>query len=317
VRLGLGRWSTETLDIDGNELTLQIQSDQWLHGVHRDVGGRTELMPADNCKEALEQPPLQEGSYWGDLTGFHNTVNPGVTGCTGFGAGGNEGILRVVAHPGQFYEFLYDLPNGDGAIYLLEDCRFTNTCVAGADSVAGSGAESLTWFNETDEAQELFLVLDAYTGPGGGVTDLMELDVTITDLSANVLYPSCVEAMEADAILPGTYFGDLAGYEDRLDPAESDKGMCSTPAPGGEGLVKVSLDADQTLEATVTMPGSNPVVYVVYACNFVDSCAAESASGGAEQTVVYKNQSGFSEYVYLVVDSTGGSGEYYLSVTFQ
>ncbi|MFT4621657.1 MAG: hypothetical protein ACI8PZ_000309, partial [Myxococcota bacterium] len=51
VTLAVGRWTFGEVELDGNRVTLQVQSDQYIHGEFRDVEGRTELFPAASCDD--------------------------------------------------------------------------------------------------------------------------------------------------------------------------------------------------------------------------------------------------------------------------
>ncbi|NCG18918.1 MAG: hypothetical protein GWP91_07895, partial [Rhodobacterales bacterium] len=157
--LVLGRWTTNTLDQEGNDIRIEVHDEQWIHGVYRDLGGRTEIIPEDSCFTAQSMPPLTAGTYFGDITSYADNTNPGASGCTGARANGQDGILRVVLPDQTWFEAELGFINDDGSMYLLGQCGSTQTCLTGSDSTFGAGSiESLQYFNNSGVEEELFLV---------------------------------------------------------------------------------------------------------------------------------------------------------------
>ncbi len=317
VTLALGRWTFGEVEIEGNRVTLQVQSDQYIHGEFRDVEGREELRPAANCEEAEVMDVVRPGTYYGDISDLGSDNNPGAFGCTGYSASGPDGLLKVGLEPNQYVEFVYQLPQDDASVYLAEDCyRAGATCLVGSDGT-GTDAEVLSYYNESDERQTLYLVLDSVKFPGlPAVTDLFTLDVSFTDLLTDVLYPECVDAMDAPYLETGAYVGDVAGHANVLDPIGIP--TCLVSAPGGEGIAPVQLAPYERVTVEVSMPGSDPILYWLYQCNLVESCAGYAdTQHDSFESIVWENDTPFTENRYLVVDSAGLSGEYYLSVVVE
>ena len=96
--------------------------------------------------------PLRAGTFYGDLRELGSDNNPGAFGCTGFAAGGTDGILKVSLAPDQYLEVVYQLPQDDASMYLARDCYAAGaTCLVGSDRT-GPDAEVLSWFNELGKA---------------------------------------------------------------------------------------------------------------------------------------------------------------------
>ncbi len=103
----------------------------------------------------------------GDLTYATNDFTTlGLTGCTGYNANGNDVVFSLSLAPdGSFLGVIDQV--ADGALYLVEDCLDpANTCVAGVDATLGNAQEVLEYTNSTDATQELFFVVDCYSGGG-------------------------------------------------------------------------------------------------------------------------------------------------------
>lgn len=317
VDLMLGRWTTEIFQTnEGNSVHFSAQSDQWIYGSWRELDGRTELVPADACAAVDALESVQPGSYWGDMLAFGNQIDPGLAGsCTGFPAQGADGVVPIVVPAKGLLTASYVLPNDDASLYLVETCANPDTCVVGSDTAYVGWEESLTWFNDSDVDAELYLVLDSYLYNGlPSISDIFLLDLSLDVLGGDVLHDACADAMLAPAVGAGSFAGDLSDTVSDLDPAP----FCAAPAPGGDGMVKVTLAAGQTLTATASMPDADLVVYALYHCTVPASCVAGSdATVGGTESISYTNTSGVQENLYLVLDSTGLSAGYNLDITLQ
>ncbi len=316
IDLMIGRWNTETLITDdGHTVQFNGQSDQWIYGSYKELDGRTEVFPADTCTDVPAVTPIGPGSYWGDMRAFGDQINPGLDGCTGFPAQGAEGILPMLVPAGGLITVTYQLPNDDASLYLETACANPGTCIVGADGGYQGWEEAVTWFNPDDEEVLIYLVLDSYLYPEvASITDIFVLDVTLDVVGGNVLHDSCADAMLADPVAAGGFAGDLSLAVSDLNP----DGTCAAPAPGGDGFVKIRLEAGETLTATASMPDSDLVLYLMYNCAVPASCVvgADLATDAAE-VVTYANESGVQENLYLVVDSKGASAGYNLDIAYQ
>lgn len=305
----LGRWSLATIDHDGHEIDVEIQSNQRLRGQWRTIGSRTELTDVwDECADAEGAPGVGTGNYFGSIQGFGRDLNPGNNGCTGFPASGVDGIIPIDLQPEDLLTVTYQLTADDASLYLLTDCSDVGSCLVGEDKTAASGLESVVFFNESGAAVRVYAILDAYNG----VTDIFNLDIEIESLGGDILVPTCVDAIGQGPAPSGSYHGTIAGNADLLDPS------CATPAGGGEGMTQVYLEPGQRLTATVTAPVGDPKLYLLYNCSIADSCflSSDTQNNGTE-TLVYDNATGFSEFLYVVLDSEFNLGEYFLDITIQ
>ncbi|MCA9493994.1 MAG: hypothetical protein KC621_28900, partial [Myxococcales bacterium] len=61
-----------------------------------------------------------------------------------------------------------------------------------------------------------------------------------------------------------------------------------------------------------------PTLYLMYNCSNVQSCfEGVNRSNQDTETITYTNESGFSEFVYLAVDSGGNVSDYILDVSVE
>ncbi len=123
---------------------------------------------------------------------------------------------------------------------------------------------------------------------------------------------SCMSADSVGAIGPGSYEGiTFGGGSDAVTPVP----CLSGNADGSEAIYRVDIPAGHTLRARVVMPGLDPVLYIVEACDAaVLTCADNSGSGGSEWVEWTGPPTDSS--VYLVVDGFdfGDTGSFFLDV---
>jgi hypothetical protein len=308
VNLLLGRWTRSTVDHDGHEIEVQIQSNQPLHGVWRDVGVRAEFEDLyDDCAAAEAADSALPGNYYGDLLGSAGDLNPGATGCTGGAAGGIDGVVPIDLLPQDLLTVNFQLTQDNASLYLLTDCTDVGTCLDGADTTGAQGVETVTFLNEGSPTR-VYAILDSV----GEVTDRYNLDIYIDSLGGDILVPTCVEAIAQGPVSTGVYHGNIGGHADLLDPA------CAEPAGGGEGMAQIYLEPLQTLTASVEAPGADPKLYLVDNCSLADSCfLAATAETGPNESLQYVNSTGLSEFFYLVVDGQLNLGDYILDIAIQ
>ena len=123
-----------------------------------------------------------------------------------------------------------------------------------------------------------------------------------------IFEPTCVDAIARGPAESGTYQGYVGANPNRLVPE------CWPQSDGGEGLTQVFLLPDQTLDAEVTTEGApNAALYLLYNCSIADSCLDVAPS----KHLVYQNQSGASEFLYLVLDGPPGLDGYVLDLSIQ
>lgn len=309
VDITLGRWGLGEVDHDGHTVSIEVQSNQVIHGTFRTIGPRDEFSSLyDECADARVAPSAVPGNYYGDLSPMTKDLNPGTGGCTGFQAKGIDGVVPIDLAPDDLLTVNYQLVSDDASLYLLVDCDDVGTCIAGSDNSLNSGVEQIVFLNSSGSNQRVYAILDAFDT----VTDRFNLDIYIDSLGGDILVPTCVEAIDQGPVTTGSFHGTIAGNADLLDPD------CAAPAGGGEGILQVYLDAGQTLHATVTAPGGDPKMYLLYNCSIADSCFATAVgTQGNTEDLMYTNNTGFSEFLYLVVDGELNLGEYVLDLTIQ
>lgn len=93
-----------------------------------------------------------------DLTGI----------CVPFGADGPDVFYSVVVEPGEQIDALVDPVDWDPALWIVTNCTDENTCVAGADAGFFNDPESVSWTNEGDSPQTVFVIVDSFTASAFG-----------------------------------------------------------------------------------------------------------------------------------------------------
>jgi hypothetical protein len=302
VSLDLGRWSQGGVDHEGNVASIFVKSNQHFEGRWRNIGGRLPLYDIyDTCAEAEVGVPLAPGNYVGDITSFANDLRPRSGVCTPWTAAGQDGIVPLDLLDDQQVEIDYRIPNGDASVYLTTDCADLGECFAGRDATLNGGTESLTYVNDQGD-RRVYLVLDGFDTFQSGFS----LDVEITSLGGSILVDTCAEAIAQGPAAPGSYQGRIGGNANLLEP------VCSPNSSGGEGITQVFLLPGETLEAQVTTNGSpNAAMYLLYNCSIADSCLTGVAPS---KNLVYQNQTGASEFLYLVLDGPPGLDSYVLDL---
>lgn len=333
ITVVLGRWARSTIDVDGHTLQVDIQHNQTLVGTFTALGDRTELTSSnlyDDCAEAKGAPFISSGLYFGDLADYRNDyVNlPNRLGnpCLPFDAQGPDAVLPVRLQPDELLQVEYLQRNEDAAIYLVQDlCEGGEpVCVEGVDEKLRRAQEALAFRNNTGAPLDLWVILDSI---GPNVTDLFELNIGLEASLENPLQSSCADAMLQGPIDEGSYFGFMGTFPNLLectvvDPATGNEN--TTEVPGGDGKAEIYLLPGETLNVEVFAPGAGPSVYLLYNCALAESCLATPTGNGTNDTVtlVYTNDTGVSEHLYLVVDSgrnesIGAVQEYFLDIEIQ
>ncbi|MEZ4316594.1 MAG: hypothetical protein R3F61_03800 [Myxococcota bacterium] len=156
-----------------DDYILVLDADEPLSGGLFFLDVRRSLIPepnlGDTCIDALQLPNLQPGTYYqGDMAGYFNDVNPGVTGCTGSALTGPDGLVPLLVPDNVTLEVTLSMPGNDPALYLLGQCNNPNTCIEGSD-VPGS-IETLVYQNTTGAAQQLTLGIDTQSTTGSAFT---------------------------------------------------------------------------------------------------------------------------------------------------
>jgi hypothetical protein len=103
---------------------------------------RADLAPDnDLCGQAIDITvditSIGGAIFYGDTTAYQNTINPAVIlNCTNWPEPGSDAIYRFDAPAGSTLEVTLATDGGwDGAIYLLDGCSSSATCLGGDDKV--------------------------------------------------------------------------------------------------------------------------------------------------------------------------------------
>jgi hypothetical protein len=309
VDLILGRWAVTNLDLDGNSVNVEIQSNQSLRGTWRTIGSRDDFYDLyDECIDAETAPSAVPGNYHGDLRGSTADLDPGPTGCTGHSATGIDAVVPIDLQPDDLLTVNYQLVSDDASLYLVTDCEDVDTCLDGRDATGKGDVEQVSYYNDSGGPLRVYAVLDSFAQ----VTDFFNLDIYIDSLGGDVLVPTCVDAIAQGPAPSGSYHGSMAGFPDFLEPD------CAGAPIGAEGMTQVLLQPGETLSADVETPSGDPRLYLLSNCAIGDSCVlAKDASTDTKESIVYVNGTTSSQYLYLVVDGATDLGDYFLDITIQ
>lgn len=122
--------------------------------------------PAENdtCAGAIDIPRCTAGSLSGDWTSYRNDYNP-PTGCTGYTAGGKDGVYKADLQAGDQVTFTYTQLAYDASLYVVNDCTNMN-CVAGADDGVTGDPETVQF--TAASTGTYYFILDTYGTDTGG-----------------------------------------------------------------------------------------------------------------------------------------------------
>ncbi len=111
---------------------------------------RTNLLP-QFCPSTVTPPGFYEGSLSLNLNDIGS--------CGVLSAPGLDGSVRLELTPGQTVSATMR-HDGDGILYILDRCPVTSSCLDSSDSTI-SGAESVSYTNNTGETNTVYVVLDS------------------------------------------------------------------------------------------------------------------------------------------------------------
>ncbi len=324
IHFTLQRWNTGTVNFRGHTLELVQLSDVEFQSAYDYVGSRAEVVPADNCAQAVNMvsPIAGPGSYslWGRMTGFGTDLN---NQCGLFSVGA-EGLIRIDLDPLTAFRVEYNLPLGsnqanaaqrDAAVWVTDDCSDGNACLVGSDVNGNYLSEAVAYFNPSStESETVYLVL----GGLDAANDIFWLDVVVEQLQDPMMVDECLEAQQAVGIGEGSYYSEETAYLGTLDPGVA---CTNSQTPGPDAITKVVLQAGETLTVDISMPGADPAIYLMYNCTAPNTClpgmGADTNLGVAE-TLFYENLAVGEEILYLVVDTKGGALQpYSLTLTVE
>jgi hypothetical protein len=319
----LSRWDRSTVIRFGHVIEYVASSDVEFNVSLVNIGTRLRLNPADECAEAQGSVGITEGSYWGymglpRLDGDMDTdgacLDPAFT--TPYDdSAGPDGVYRVEIEPRHAFSFDYNLISASASVYLVEDCNdVVGSCVDGSDLEADPDIhEFVSYFNDDDETQTLYLVLDS---SDFGAESFFTLDVTDEFLDEPDMYDSCqLASLASPTVGAGTWWGTFLAFTAGTNPGAG--GCTGTELAGADAMTPVEVPAGATLTAQLNMAGSDAGLYLLFDCNDAFSCADGSdKSQNGPESVTYTNSTQFPITVYLVVDSKTGITPYFLTIAF-
>jgi hypothetical protein len=126
--------------------------------------------PADNdaCANAIDvtAAALAGVTLYGDTTGYANDLVPSVLpGCTESPEPGPDAIYRIDAQAGDTVHATLTPVGWNSALYLIDGCSGTATCLGGDDQFGSSTDEATIAITTADT---YFLVIDSSTTSGAG-----------------------------------------------------------------------------------------------------------------------------------------------------
>jgi hypothetical protein len=309
----LSRWSVNETQHFGHVVDFVAKSDVQFSGQLLNIGGRTEIEPANKCAEAEGSLPLGAGEYWGTNAGQSGELDP-TNGCLGTSfyadAAGNDSIVRLQVGSHHMIGVDYNMPDRSASVYFLTDCNDASTCFQGSDLYPDVNIhEYLSYFNYDDDPATIYLVLDGTDNEGEPV---YTLDITDEYLGEPPAYDQCADAQGAAVVPPGAYYSEFVAYTGQLNPGTG--GCTASSTPGPDLLIPVEIPAGANWTANVNMPDGDPALYLVFNCNDAFSCAAGSdGSLGETEDIAYTNGTAYTQRAYLVVDSKSGLKPFFIS----
>lgn len=294
-------------------------------------GGSTMNNGGETCEMAQTITP---GTVTGNTTGMAGNYDPGCTGDTP----GPDTVYQISVPPGQRLsatatpEVATTGNQFDLAIYLINTpaSNCTNpdggtglTCVGGSDhpDPLYDSPETATYFNSGTSPVDVFIVVDSYfamanSNPDGGVGVTNEGNFTlVTTLAA----PAAGDRCDTAAVLSTTapLLGqDLANYGDDYSGSGTDcfgstaaDATYQVAVPAGQ-LLTLVVTPDTTFDPTVSLSDGSA------ACDVTCIGGADVGSDGESETVVYKNATGATQTIFVVIDGYQGStGTFGLAAT--
>lgn len=286
------------------------------------TGGGNGSTGGETCEMAQT---IQPGTLMGDTTGKMPNYDPG---CTGDVTPGPDVVYKISVPAGQRLSATatpeaatvgnqYDL-----ALYLIEapasNCSATppdggTICAAASDNTMALDApETVSYLNSGTAAVDVFLVVDSYfdamqNNPDGGIGAAQEGKFTLTTTVAPPpMGDTCATAI---ALTSGTALmnQDLGSY----GPDYSGVGACFGSDTSNDVAYSITVPNGQLLSVTVTPSAMfDPTISVSESaanCDVTCTGGADNGANGGVENYSFKNTSGMSKTLFLVVDGYNGS----------
>lgn len=124
-------------------------------------------------------------------------------------------------------------------------------------------------------------------------------------------YETCVDALPGVPLAPGDYWGNLANHIDNFAATASCTGYTSK---GRDLFVPVEIAPLQRIQASLTLPGGDAVLYLYDDCAIGATCidGSDNTFQGGTETVSYFNETDTTQRFYLGIDNFGtNAGSYF------
>jgi hypothetical protein len=257
----------------------------------------------------LAAPLNTTGTEYVSTSGHPNSYSPNSGGCTGYTENGPDRAYSVTVNAGdQLQVTLHGNGGWDAALYVVSNCSDINgSCVAGSD-VGTNTDETVAPVFPTSGVY--YVIADGYNGTQGSGT-----------LTAHIAHgDTCADAYSVPST-GGTFNGTTSNYAADYGTATSTGSCTQSTQLGRDAAYRVTLNAGQQLNATLTATWSSLLYLVTDCASSATTCLTGSGSGSPQQ-ISYTNNGTSAQTYYLIVDAplpsdttTTREGPYTLTVS--
>jgi len=179
------------------------------------------------------------------------------------------------------------------------------------DSAGNGGFDSGSAFDSSGFSHSGSFVDSGLFTDSGQFLHTGDAGDTGANLFLDYLTNDCTSSATASVLtVPGTYHWPAAGYTNMTEL--SDPNTCTafgsfpgSASKGIDGLLRVELQAGETLDVRYQLVGGDAIVYLLTDCLSVSSCVEGSDNDfslGGWETLVYTNSSSAAAVYTLVLD---------------
>jgi hypothetical protein len=244
------------------------------------------------------------------------------------------------------------LPEGQGgSLYISESClQPASSCEAGTNDLNDAGQEILTWVNDTDQVETIFLVADSSAAstmtsatldvtfvpiictPGATQCAGDEVETCNTLGTAFEVSESCFYGCNAGACIPPTndtcqtattvpvdgawhdFAGPMQYYSSAVNLENGTEDSCTGFATAGpEAFYAVTLAAGDFVEVEWASPGDGAIWIASSCTDLVNQCVIGD-DGGNPETVSYRATTAGTYYIVGDNYSSSPSGTFNMRV---
>jgi len=315
VEFKLTRWDRGELRRFGHVIDLLATSFVTFEGQYLNVGVSEPLEPANSCNPALGLLSLPAGDWWWPTDEATNNVG-------NCGAPGPDVIYRVDLPSRTLLTVEYNHygEDVDAVLGIATACPVTEAeqCPELVNQFGAGDPEFARYFNITDRTESVYVFADMLAPPFIPEVPepvFMTIQPQIQEVQSPELYNTCSDVPAGVTLAPGVYYSEFTAFSGTLNPGQG--GCTMKGAPGPEALVPITVPPNQTATIGIEMPGGDPGIYLLTNCNDAFTCVAGADTGAdPDEELVYVNNTGTPQNLFLVVDSADGLRPYFLSVNF-